>query len=364
VIIDEALVMDENDDTSPPRRSMMRRTARILGFTLLWTVLTGMMAWAALAVALANISVNPPRYAMAGLLVLSTIVGMIILRRRRFIWRVPLFAFAIVLIWYLSLRASNERDWRVEQSRTPWCDIQGDQLTLHNVRNFDYHSVDEQLPKWEDRAYDLNHLRSVDLILCDWGSPDVAHVISSFGFDDGRYLAASIEVRREKGEPQDSLRSLFREYELIYIFGDERDLIRLRTNFRKEDLYLYRTTLSPAQARAVLLSYLGRANALATRPEWYNAITTNCATGVLPHARAAGAPGRWSIDIFLSGRAARQGYRNGLLDTSLPFEELENRSHINSAAVAAENAPDFSERIRAGLPGLEHPSDRSESEVR
>ena len=346
--------MAENDDTPPPRRSMMRRAARLLGLILLWTLLAGMMAWATLAVALANISVNPPRYGIAVLLVLLTIVGMILVRRRKFVWRVPLFAFAIVLIWYLSLRASNERDWRIEQSRTAWCDIQGDQLTLHNVRDFDYRSVDEQLPKWEDRTYDLRRMRTVDLILCYWGSPDVAHVITSFGFDDGRYLAASIEVRREKGEPQSSLRSLVREYELMYIFGDERDLIRLRTNYRKEDLYLYRTKLAPAQARAVLLSYVNRANALANHAEWYNTITTNCATGALPHARAAGAPGQWSLDIFLSGRAARQGYRNRLLDTSLPFEQLEHRSHINSPAVAAENAPDFSSRIRAGLPGIDH----------
>jgi hypothetical protein len=331
---------------------MIRRAARMLGLILLWIVLLGMMTWATLAVALANISLNPPRYAVAGLLVLLTIVGMILVRRRRFVWRVPLFAFAVVLIWYLSLGASNQREWRVEQSRTAWGDIKGDQLTLHDVRNFDYGPGDEQIPKWEDRTYDLRHLRSVDLILCYWGSPDVAHVITSFGFDDGRYLAASIEVRREKGEPQSSLRSLFREYELIYIFGDERDLIRLRTNFRKEDLYLYRTKLSPAQARAVLLSYVNRANALATRAEWYNTITTNCATGALPHARAAGAPGQWSLDIFLSGRAARQGYRNRLLDTSLPFEELQRRSLINQAAVAAENSADFSQRIRAGLPGM------------
>jgi hypothetical protein len=332
---------------------MMRRAARVLGLILLWIVLLGMMTWATLAVALANISTNPPRYAIAALFVFLTIVGMILVRRRRFVWRVPLFAFAIVLIWYLSLRASNERDWRLEQSRAPWCEIQGEQLTLHDVRNFDYRSVDEQLPKWEDRTYDLRRIRTVDLILCYWGSPDVAHVISSFGFDDGRYLAASIEVRREKGEPQSSLRSLFREYELIYIFGDERDLIRLRTNYRKEDLYLYRTRLTPAQARAVLLSYVNRANTLANHAEWYNAITTNCATGALPHARAAGAPGQWSLDIFLSGRAARQGYRNHLLDTSLPFAQLEKRSRINTAAVAADSAPDFSERIRSGLPGIE-----------
>ena len=344
--------MAENDDAPPPRRSMICRAARMLGLLLLWIVLLGMMTWATLAVALANISLNPPRYAVAGLLVLLTIVGMILVRRRRFVWRVPLFAFAVVLIWYLSLGASNQRDWRVEQSRTARGDIKGDQLTLHDVRNFDYGPGDEQIPKWEDRTYDLRHLRSVDLILCYWGSPDVAHVITSFGFDDGRYLAASIEVRREKGEPQSSLRSLFREYELIYVFGDERDLLRLRTNYRKEDLYLYRTKLSPAQSRAVLLSYVHHANALAARAEWYNTITTNCATGALPHARAAGAPGQWSLDIFLSGRAARQGYRNRLLDTSLPFEELQRRSLINLAAISAERAADFSQRIRAGLPGM------------
>ena len=339
------------DNTQPRRRRVViKRIVRVLGACVLALVLAGMIAWATLAVALADLETHPPRYLRASLIPILTIAGVIVVKPRRFKWFVPMLVFAGALIWFLSLQASNVRDWQTEVARVAHADIDGDRLTLHNVRNFDYQPGGEAIPRWEDRTYDLARLKTVDLILCYWGSPDVAHIIGSFGFDDGRFLAVSIETRREKNEKQSSIQSFFRQYELIYVFGDERDLLRLRTNYRKEDLYLYRTRLSPAQARKILLSYLARANELAANPDWYNTITTNCATGVLPHARAAGAPGRWSLDVLFSGRAARQAYHNGLINTRLPFEELKARSRINSAAVAAEEAADFSKRIRADLP--------------
>jgi hypothetical protein len=172
----------------------------------------------------------------------------------------------------------------------------------------------------------------------------------SFEFDDGRHLAVSVETRKETGESYSTVQGFFRQYELAYVFADERDVIRLRTRFRNEDVYLYRTTIGPEQARAVLMSYVRTANALAGRPQFYNALTSNCATNVLDHAREGEMPARMSLDVLLSGYAARQAYRNGRLDTSLPFEELERRSHVNAAALAADADPNFSNAIRAGLP--------------
>jgi hypothetical protein len=248
------------------------------------------------------------------------------------------------------LSPSNDRDWLPEVARLASADVEGNRVVVHNVRNFDYRSETDFTPTWEDRSYDLDHLKSVDLILVYWGSKAIAHAIVSFGFDDGQYLAVSIETRKERGESYSAVQGFFRQYELVYVFADERDALRLRTNFRNEDVYLYHTRISPENTRRIFLSYLARANALRQDPEWYNALTTNCVTSVIPHARAGGAPAPWSMDILLSGHAARQAYRNGNLDDSLPFEQLESRSRVNDAALAAGNASDFSRQIRIGLP--------------
>jgi hypothetical protein len=342
--------MIRNANVLPVLRRIARRSARVLGRACLAAVLIGMTAWAALAVCFADLSRASPRYVPGASVVLLTAAAVVLVRPRRLKWAAPLPVFAVVLGWYLSRQASNDRDWRYDVARVASADVSGDRLVVHNVRNFAFWSGTEAVPAWEDRGYDLSRLKTVDLILCYWGSKSVAHAIASFGFDDGQFLAVSIETRLEKDEVQSGLQSLFRQYELIYVFADERDVVRVRTNHRAQDVYLYRTRLSPAQAGAVLVSYLARANSLAREPEWYNTLTANCTTSVLPHARAAGAPGRMSLDVLLSGRAARQGYANGMLNTRVPFEELESRSLINAAALAAENDPDFSKRIRAGLP--------------
>jgi hypothetical protein len=231
-----------------------------------------------------------------------------------------------------------------------WADIDSNHVVIHNVRNFIYRSETDYTPRWEDRSYDLGRIRSFDLILVYWGSKAIAHGIVSFGFDDGQYLACSIETRKEKSESYSTVQGFFRQYELIYIFADERDVLRLRTNYRNEDVFLYRTRVSPPQARAIFLSYLQQANALRSHPEWYNALTSNCATGVVPHARAGHPAAHLSWEVLLSGYAARQAYRGGNLDDSIPFEQLESLSHINAAAIEAGEGDDFSQRIRKGLP--------------
>jgi hypothetical protein len=218
------------------------------------------------------------------------------------------------------------------------------------VRNFDYRSASDYTVRWEDRSYDLSKLKTVDYILVYWGSPAIAHAIVSFGFEDGQYLSVSIETRKEQWESYSAVQGFFRQYELVYVFADERDSLRLRTNHRKEDVYLYQTRITPERGRAILLSYLEHANSLRRNPEFYNALTTNCATSILPHARAGGARGRWSWEILLSGYSARQAYRNGVLDDSIPYEELRTRSYLDPIAKDLDRDPDFSRKIRAGLP--------------
>jgi hypothetical protein len=337
----------------PQRRPMVLRvtlfTLRWLCLLLLGIICFGITVWSAAAIMYGSSGPSPRKW-MSALFLLAVVAGLIFVRPRKLKWAVPPVCFLIVMAWYFSLKPSNDRDWAPDCDHLAWADIKGDQVVVHNVRNFDYRSETDFTPRWEDRTYDLNHLQTADFMLVYWGSDAIAHVMVSFNFDDGRYLAISIETRKERGESYSALQGFFRQYELVYIFGDERDVIRVRTNYRKEDVYLYRTSISSDHARAAMLSYLDRANSLKDHPEWYNALTTNCATSVLPHARAAGAKGQMSLDILLSGHAARQAYRNNTIDTSLPYDELKRRSHVNEAAIAAEHDPDFSNKIRAALP--------------
>lgn len=334
-------------DAPVSRRGGMRRVLGWIARGLIAVVLGGMLLWAALAVYYADTHSGPRRVA-ATVFVLACLAILFV----RPWWRrvaVGCGLFVAVLGWYLMLKPSNDRNWAVEVSRLPWATIEGDRLTIENVRNFDYRTETDFTPAWETRTYDLSKLNEVDMMLVYWGSKAIAHGMVSFGFSDGQYLVISIETRKEKPESYSTVEGFFRQYELYYVFADERDAVRLRTNYRKEQVYLYRTRLSPGQGRAALLSYVRSANALKEKAAWYNALTDNCVTGILPHARDANLKGTWSKDILLSGHAARQGYRNGYLDTSVPFEELEARSLVNEKAQAADKDPQFSRAIRAGL---------------
>jgi hypothetical protein len=327
------------------------RVLRAIGLLLLGTVLLLLMLWCVAAIYYTDLSSSPPRSVPAGIFVVAALAAVIFIRpKRRYLVGVLLLMFAGVLAWYFSRPPSNDRDWAPEVARLASAETSGSRVTVRNVRNFDYRSETDFTEAWEDRTYDLDRVRTVDLILVHWGSDRIAHVIAAFGFDDGQYLDVSIETRKEGFESYSAIQGFFRQYELCYVFADERDVLRLRTNFRKEDVYVFRTRATPDVVRKILVSYLEKANALRDRPEWYNALTTNCSTSVLPHLRAAGRPGTWSLDVLSGGYVARQAYRVGMLADDLPFDELEKRSYVNPTAVSAGNGPDFSHRIRANLP--------------
>jgi hypothetical protein len=310
-----------------------------------------MTLWAALALCFASLRGPAPRYGLAAVYLIAVIAAVVWVRPRRYAWAAPSVLALIVLAWYFSLRPSNDRDWQPDVARLAHGDVDANRVTVHNVRNCTYRSESDFTTTWEDRTYDLDRLRTVDLMLVYWGSPAIAHAMISFGFDDGQYLACSIETRKERGESYSTIQGFFRQYELTYVFADERDVVRLRTNHRHEDVYLYRTRVTPQHARAIFLSYLDAANELRTAPRWYNALTTNCATSVLPHAQAGGGKGEMSLDVLLSGHAARQAYRNGVIDTSMPLEQLQALSRVNNVALATpEGDPAFSNKLRAGLP--------------
>ena len=343
----------ESSSTIPQRsfsRRLLLRIVRFAGFALLWLVIVGIIGWEILAVSYSSLSGRGPRYFLAALVAVASVTVLWFIRPRRYRFAAFMVIFVAVLAWYFSLSPSNNRDWAIDVSVLPWADIHGNELIVHNIRSFEYQSETEFRPVWRDQTFDLNALRTVDFSLCYWGSKNIAHGIVSFGFDHDQFLAISIETRKEKSESYSAIQGFFRQYELIYVVADEQDVLRLRTNFRHEDVYLYRTRLGPSQARAILLSYFESINSLRDHPQWYNALTENCITSIIPHARAANPSARNSWMTLLPGHTAEQAYGNGQLDDSIPFKELESRSRINDIALTTSGDADFSRQIRVTLP--------------
>jgi len=226
------------------------------------------------------------------------------------------------------------------------------------VRNCDYRTDTDYTPHWETRTVRLSQITGIDLAIDYWGSPWIAHPIVSFQFADAAPLCFSIETRKTAGQTYSTIGGLYRQYALIYIVADERDVIRLRTNYRNEDIYLYHTTAPPNRARERFLEYVRSLNALRTQPRWYNAVTTNCTTSIRSqHPSKERIP--WDWRILLNGKGDELLYRDGGLVTGgLPFAELKARSLIDTRARAANDSPDFSKLIREGLP-FAFPSDAS-----
>jgi Domain of unknown function (DUF4105) len=268
-------------------------------------------------------------------------------------WRaisMVLGGFALVLACWLTIKPSNEGNWQPDVAQKAWADIQGDEVTFYNVRNCDYRTETDYTPHWEMRTVRISQITGIDLAVDYWGSPWIAHPIISFQFADAPPLCFSIETRKKLGQTYSTIGGLYRQFELIYIVADERDVIRVRTNYRKEDIYLYRTTISPAHARKRFFEYIHSLNALRNKARWYNAITTNCTTSIrTQHPPNERLP--WDWRILLNGKGDELLYEHHLIVTGgLPFVELKARSLIDSRARAANDSPDFSKLIRMGLP--------------
>lgn len=286
----------------------------------------------------------------AVLFVLVLIAAMVFVRGAPNKLGVVFLAFSLVLAWWLTLRPSNERNWQPDVAHTAWADINGDEVTFHNVRNCDYRTATDYTPHWETRTLRLSRITGIDLAIDYWGSPWIAHPIVSFQFADATPLCFSIEIRKTVGQSYSTIAGLYRQYALIYIVADERDVIRLRTNYRHEDIYLYHTTAPPDRARQRFLEYVHALNALHTRPRWYNAVTANCTTSIRSqHPSKERVP--WDWRILFNGKADEMLYEHGAFVTGgLPFAELKQRSLIDQCARAANDDPDFSRLIREDLP--------------
>lgn len=258
---------------------------------------------------------------------------------------------ALAVGWWASQRPSNDRDWRRDVARLATAQVNGDRVVVKNVRNFRYRTVDDFDERWEERTYDLALLDGLDVFFIDWGPRLYNHTILSWSFADGQRLAISVEVRKRRDQGYSAWKAFFRQYELIYVAADERDVIKLRTNYRRrEEVYLYRVMTSRAAARSLLLEYLKAMNRIAARPLWYNALVANCTTVIRQRVIHAGGRLPFSWRFFANAYLPAFLHRRGLLDRGRPFEELKAMSHINERAQQTCEADDFSARIREGLP--------------
>jgi hypothetical protein len=258
-------------------------------------------------------------------------------------------AVAVLLVWWSTIRPSNDRRWQPDVARLPTAEVDGDRLTIHNVRDFRYRSETEFTERWETRTYDLSQLDRLDFFMSYWAGPSIAHTIMSWAFSDGQHLAISIETRKEVGESYDAVAGFFRQYELYYVVADERDVIALRTNHRGERVYLYPLRTPRDRARRALLEYAEAMNQLAAEPEFYNAGTGNCTTTIRTNVRRMGVAMPFDWRIVANGHLDELLYERGVIDTSRPFAEVKAASLIDARAKAAGDGPDFSSRIREGL---------------
>ncbi|MBW2386642.1 MAG: DUF4105 domain-containing protein, partial [Deltaproteobacteria bacterium] len=309
----------------------MRRLLQWIGLAALWLFLLATIAWSSAALWFDGPS---PRAVAGALVVAFVLVALALLVALRPWWRGLVgygFLFAVVMGWWFSLAPSNDSDWQRDVEHPPTASIEGDRLTIHNLRNFDYRSADDYTPRWETRTYDLSQLVGMDLYFFYWGSPWMAHTIVSWEFEDAPPLAISIETRKEVGEQYSALRGFFRQFELYYVVADERDVVRLRTNLRGDEGYLYRINWSPSDSRALLLAYLEEANRIARSPVWYNAFHHNCTTTIRFHARQIGMARALNWRVLVNGKGPELLYMRGVVNTTLPFPELRSRSYINES---------------------------------
>lgn len=329
----------------------MRKKIKYIGLFCLWLVICLMTVWAVSAIWV----IQPPstvRNVMIVLYSLGALMPPLLLRPR---WRgvaVSGVLFGGVLIWFLSLPPSNNRDWQPDLAVLPWAEIAGDKIVLHNVRNCEYRTETDFACHYYNRGIDLAKLQTVDLFLVYWGSPHIAHTMLSFGFGEGDNVCFSIETRKEKGENYSAVKGFFRQYEKIYVMADERDLVRLRTNYRGEDVYLYRLKVTPETVRKVFLDYLLEMNRLKEQPEWYNALTANCTTSIRQHTVPYNPEARLDWRLIINGYIDQMIYEQGLFSSELSFTALKEASYINEKAQTADHSADFSQLIRAGLPIL------------
>ena len=259
------------------------------------------------------------------------------------------------------LTPSNDRDWRPDLAILPWAEANGSQITVRNIRNSQYANETDYIVRHYDRTFDLSQIKSADYVVSPFsGDSALAHTLMSFGLDDGSHIGVSVEVRKERHEDYSAVLGLGRKFELMYVVADEKDLIGARTKHRGFDVYVYPTVATPAQAQALFVDVMDRANKLAVQPEFYNTLTNNCTTNIHQHAnRLAGGRIKYDWRVLLPSYSAKYAYDHQLLDNSIPFEDLRALALVNDLSNEHFEAADFSAKIRGRQALIERTAQRN-----
>ena len=261
--------------------------------------------------------------------------------------RLVISLIVIALIWYISIKPSNDRDWAIDQALLPYAEFQGDKVDVYNIRNFFYRSTDDFDINYYDKTFDLNKLESIYYIIEPFGNIGAAHTFISFGFGPNNYLAISIEIRKEKGESFSAVKGLLKRYELAYVIADEKDVVKLRSNYRKDPVLVYPVKSTKEKRRQLFVDMLTRANNLKEKPEFYNTITNTCTTNIASHVNKI-TPNKipWDISLLLPENSDALAYKLGMIDTELSLEEARVKFLINKKALKYADDPEFSKKIR------------------
>ncbi|MSU74431.1 DUF4105 domain-containing protein [Candidatus Kaiserbacteria bacterium] len=275
--------------------------------------------------------------------------------RHRILWVLKYFLILILLLvvaygaLILLVRPSLDRDWSRDQMVLARAEISGSTVAITNIRNIDYRTTKDYDLHYYDKTFDLNKLESVWFMVEPFSGhgAGAAHTLLSFGFAGGDYVAISVEIRKEKGESFSPIKGILRQYELVYVIADERDVIKLRSNYRKDDVFLYPVNTTKENMRKLFVSMLMRANKLATEPEFYNTLTSTCTTNLVAHANEI-VSGRvpLSYKILMPAYSDELAREIGLIDNTLTIEELRAKYRINDKAMKYADDPLFSEHIR------------------
>lgn len=340
---------------TPTAPSLWRRVTRGAWRALRFIVLALVVAWASCAIYFSPLPSQALRLSLALGFAALGVWALWLSRRPAARWIFAGTYLAVLVAWGF-VKPSHDRDWRADVAVMPRATIDGDRVRITGVRDFDYRSRDDFTVRYKEREFLLSRLQGVDFFISYWMPGPIGHTFLSFVFEDGPPLNISIETRPEAHEGYSPLASMFKHYELIYVVGEERDIVGVRTNFRDEDVYVYRLRVPAESARRLLAVYLERINELADRPEFYHLLSNSCTVNIVRYANIAGRTGPIDFRHYLNGWVDRYFYDARLLDPTFTFAELRQRSRVDRAVAAAEAPEVFSRLIRRETPGMATPA--------
>jgi hypothetical protein len=273
-----------------------------------------------------------------------------VIRLRVIFGVVYLCIFALWLLWYANIKPTNDKNWQKDVAVLSYATIDKNLVRFYNIRNCKYTTEDDYQVDYYDETFDIDKLDGIDFIATYWMGPNIAHTFLSFSFSDGKHLAISIEVRKEVGESFSMIRGFFKENEIYYVVADERDLIGVRTNIRKnptEHVYMYQIKATLDDEKKVFLNYVRKINHLKENPEFYNTLTKNCTTSIWKNSLINSNNKKLSWEVLISGHSDEYLYKLGLLKTyGLTFKELKKRAYINPLVSDKKIDDLYSKRIR------------------